>query len=331
MSYENQTRESIIFISPESNFYTALWKNGDRSSFKKLGIFSPPNFRGDIVQDMDVKSISYPITCFFDGLNHIKDAQKFEKSLHTEKGVWDIGHPVYGSLSLQLVDWKQINDPTGDAAVTVFETNWLEPANIERLISADELGFEALLSCLNAIEDGILQLQQLRSDLYAAVQGALNMINTISGLADSLFAELAATENIVNDAFNQAKNTLASASTSFQSDPSNTDLQADVANAMIDVISVPLEANSEYDTRIDYYNSMLTELKAVKPTGNTPEDFNKALFYEIGIIGVLISTSRIIVTSEFKTRVEVLSAIEKVTQIYNDCITELDSIQELFQ
>jgi hypothetical protein len=331
MSYENQTRESIIFISPESNFYTALWKNNDRSVEKKLGIFDCPNVKGSFIQDMSTKSTSYPLTVYFDGLNHYDTANKFFKSLKDEVGQWEITHPTKGQLILQLVSAREVTDPVDAAAFTMFETQWLEPANIERLISADELGFEALLSCLNAIEDGILQLQQLRSDLYAAVQGALNMINTISGLADSLFAELAATENIVNDAFNQAKNTLSSASTSFQADPSNTDLQADVANAMIDVISVPLESNSEYDTRIDYYNNLLTELKSVKPTGNTPEDFNKALFYEIGIIGVLISTSRIIVTSEFKTRVEVLSAIEKVTQIYNDCITELDSIQELFQ
>lgn len=330
MSWESQVSEQILFLSPELNVFKALWKNGDRSAAKKLGVFDPPKFRGSIVQDMDVKSISYPITCYFDGFTHIKDAAKFEKALHTEKGKWDIGHPVYGSLSLQLVDWKQTNDPTGDAAVTIFETNWIEPAELTALTSAPEIGALTLLEILDAISDGILQLQQLRTDLYSAVQSALNIINRIAGIANTVMSELAATQNLINDSWNEAKNTLATVQEAWKDSPFDQVLQSDLGQSFIDVISIPLEASDNYDIRFDYYNKLLDGIKATAPTGVSPEDYNKALFHELAIVGVMTSASKIIVTSEFKTRSEIISAMEKTTTLYGDCINSLDEIQERF-
>ena len=98
MTWETEVNDTILFLSPELNKFEALWKNGDRGASKKLGVFDPPKFAGSIVQDLDVKSTTFPIICYFDGFNHIKKAKKFEKALRTEKGRWDIGHPVYGSL-----------------------------------------------------------------------------------------------------------------------------------------------------------------------------------------------------------------------------------------
>ena len=120
---------------------------------------------------------------------------------------------------------REIIDPTETGSFTVFETQWLEPANIDRLISAPELGALVLLEILDAISDGIAQLQQLRSDLYAAVQGALNMINKVAGLADTVMSELAATQNLINDAWNEAKNTLTNLHTVFKSDPASEEIQ----------------------------------------------------------------------------------------------------------
>ena len=203
---------------------------------------------------MDVKSVSYPLTVYFDGLNHQKDADKFFKACQNEKGQWEVTHPTKGQLILQLVSVREIIDPTETGSYTVFETQWLEPANIDRLISAPELGTLVLLEILDAISDGIAQLQQLRSDLYAAVQGALNMINKVAGLADTVMSELAATQNLINDAWNEAKNTLTNLQTVFKSDPASEEIQNKIGQALVDVVSIPLEANDNYDTRIDYYD-----------------------------------------------------------------------------
>lgn len=331
MSYESQVSEQILFLSPELNVFSALWKSGDRSGSKKLGIFDPPKFKGSIVQDMDVKSTAYPLTVFFDGFNHIKDGAKFFKALESEKGVWDVGHPVYGSLRLQLIDYKQVNDPTGDAAVTTFETNWLEPALPESLISSPELGALTLLEALDAIEDGLLQLQQLRTDLYSAVQSALNTINKISGLSNTVMSELAATQNLINDSWNEAKNTLETVKTTFQADPSDPEIQAEIGQALIDVIAIPLEASDNYDIRIDFYDELANMSYSSAPTGSSAEDYNSALFFELSMIAILISGARIIVTSNFKTRSEIISAIEKVQESWNNIIASIDAIQDNFK
>jgi len=188
-----------------------------------------------------------------------------------------------------------------------------------------------LLEILDAISDGIAQLQQLRSDLYAAVQGALNMINKVAGLADSVMSELAATQNLINDAWNEAKNTLNNLLSVFQSDPTDPEIQGEIAQALIDVVAIPLEANDNYDTRIDYYDELANELYSEAPTGSDPEDYNKALFFELSMIAILISGARIIVTSNFKTRSEIISAIEKVQESWNDIIASIDGIQENFE
>ena len=99
MTWETQTNPEIKLISPELNTYIALWKNNERSLEKKLGIFDPPKFKGSIIQDMDVKSVSYPLTIYFDGFNHQKTADNFFKSCQNEKGQWEITHPVKGRLS----------------------------------------------------------------------------------------------------------------------------------------------------------------------------------------------------------------------------------------
>lgn len=346
MTWETQTNPEIKFISPELNVFIALWKNNERSLEKKLGIFDPPKFKGSIVQDMDVKSVSYPLTIYFDDSNdytdlklsslakrgnHYSKAEAFFKACQNEKGQWEVTHPTKGVLILQLVSVREVIDPTETGSYTMFETQWLEPANIERLITAPELGALVLLGILDAIADGIAQLQQLRSDLYSAVQAGLNMINKVAGLTNTVMSELAATQNLINDSWNEAKNTLTNLQTAFQSNPSDPDIQGEIGQALIDVVSIPLEANDNYDTRIDYYDELANELYSQVPTGSDPEDYNKALFFELSMIAILISGARIIVTSNFKTRSEIISAIEKVQESWNNIIASIDGIQENFE
>jgi len=331
MSWLNQTREYITFLSPEDNVFVALWKNNERSVEKKLGIFDPPKFKGSIIQDLDVKSVSYPLTIYFDGPSHYDTANKFFKACQDEKGQWEVTHPTKGGLILQLVSVKELINPIDDGNFTVFETNWLEPANIERLVSPDELANSVLLKTLNAISDGITQIQQLRSDLYSAIQAAANMINTIANLAKNAFSEIAATEQIVNDAWQSAQSSVTALLAIFQADASDTDNQANVSNALSDVVTLPLETNDDYSSRNSFYSDYTDSLLAAAPLGNTIEDFNKVIFMEFSIITILVSMCRIIVTSTFKTRSEIIIAMDNLTVRFNDTINALETIQENFE
>lgn len=331
MSWKNSTREYITFVSPEANVFVASWKNNERSVEKKLGIFDPPNFKGSIVQDLNCKSTSYPLTVYFDGMSHYDDANKFWKALTEEIGQWEITHPTKGGLILQLVSAKESINPVDDGNFTTFETTWLEPANVERLISADESIMGVLTQIANTIEDGITQIQQLRSDLYSGIQAAANMMNQISGLSTTIMAELAATDVIVNDAWVTAKNSLDSLIAMFQADASDTDNQADMGQVFSDVISIPLQADDDYSTRYSVYSDMADAVIDISPATATPDDYNKVVFQELGILAILCSICQIIVTSNFKTRSEIISAMDNITTVFNDTINALEAVQEQFE
>lgn len=330
MTWQTSTRETIIFISPELNTFSALWKNNDRSGEKNLGIFSAPDMNGEIVQDKGRKSVKYPLTVFFEGFNHYPEANKFFKALGDEKGQWEIIHPTKGSLILQLIDYKELIDPVGTGNYTVFETNWIEPANIERLIAPDEYGALLLLEILDTISNAIAAVQQLRSDLYAAVQSALATIDKVKGLTDKIMSEYAATQDLINDAWNQAKETLEIMQDEFQAAASDPEVVEDLLDAFFDLITIPLQAGNDYTTRTALYVELIDSLITAAPTETTPEGYNASLFHEFAMISTLCGLCQIIATTNFSTRTEVVNAIDNLTMKFAEVIESLETIQDRF-
>jgi prophage DNA circulation protein len=330
MSWANATRDQILFTSPNYNIFSAKWKNNERSGEKKLGIFDPPKFEGSIVQDMGSKSTSWPLTVYFEGLNHYAEANRFWDALEKERGQWEVVHPTKGKLILQLVTYKESINPVDDGNFTTFETTWLQPANIERIMSSDELIVETLLAAMNAISDSVTQFKQLRADLYSAVQSLCNMLNAVAGLANSTMSELTASNVIVNDSWSESKSSLSSAINAFKADPSDPDKQEAVANASVDNITIPLEVSTDYDSRISRYSDLADKMTLIMPTAIDTDDYNKSIAMELTISAVIISISRIIVTSNFTTRTQIITAIEKYTAIFNKTINALESVQSLF-
>jgi len=329
MSWKSDTRDTIEFTSPDGNEFSALWKGGKRTGERKLGIFDPPNFNGTIVQDLGVKSIQYPLTIFFQGLNHHKEAESFIESCKKERGVWIVIHPTKGTLNLQLVSFEEDIQPVENGNFTQCDLVMFEPANIETTISAQESITQTLSNVLAVIEDSIAQAKQLRSDLYAAVQAAANMINKISGLANDL-KNLSATDAIINDAWLSAKSSLSLLVTQFQSDASDEDTIDLMCQALIDVIAIPLESSSDFTARFSAYEDFSESVTNLSPPSNTPEDYNKAIFQEFGIMAILISICRIIVTSDFTVRSEIIAAMDDITAIFNGMIAAIEDVQSNF-
>lgn len=330
MTWVTSTRETIIFISPELNTFSALWKNNERSGEKNLGIFSAPDMNGEIVQDKGRKSVKYPLTVFFEGFNHYTEANKFFKALGDEKGQWEIIHPTKGSLILQLIDYKELIDPVGTGNYTVFETNWIEPANIERLIAPDEYGALLLLEILDVISNAIAAVQQLRADLYSAVQSALAMIDKVKGLTDKIMSEYAATQDLINDSWNQAKETLEIMQDEFQAEASDPEVVEDLLDAFFDVITIPLQAGDDYTTRTALYTELIDAIITSAPTETTPEGYNASLFHEFAMVSTLCALCQIIATTNFSTRTEVVNAIDNLSLKFTEVIESLETIQDRF-
>jgi len=330
VSWLNSARSEIKFTSPEGNVFRALWRQNERSFEKKLGVFDPPRFRGSIVQDMDTKSVSYPLTIYFEGANHYTDANDFFTALKEERGQWEIIHPTKGFLVLQLVSCKENIDPMESGNFTEFSTAWLEPANIERLISVEELVSAILLQALNAIEDAITQLKQLRADLYAAVNAVLDTINQVAGLMDNIIAEIAATQALINDLYNEARNTISNVLSAFQADPADAEAVADIGQAVADLGTIPVGANTDFSTRYAAYSDLITSFESLAPTSTSPADYNQVISQELAMSVALVAIAQITATSNFTTRAEVVTAMDNLTIIFNQVVNALEEIQDDF-
>ncbi len=330
MTWRNEANRTIKFTSPQGKEFEPLWRENERTFEKQLGVFDAPGVKKSLVQDLESKSVQYPLTVYFQGYDHYAEANDFFKRLFTERGQWAVIHPTKGFLSLQLVSCKEKIAPMSTGNYTEFDTTWIEPGIAERVISLEELLAAILTRALNAIDDAVTQLQQLRADLYAAVTSVLNTINAVMGIVDNILAEIAALDSMVSELYEEAKNTLNNALDAFADDPSDPELVADLAEALADLVSVPVSASTDFSTRFSAYSSFADEVAGLAPEYTTPVDYNQVLAQELSISSLLIAVARVVATSSFTTRSQVVSAIDNLTTIFNSCVAALDDVQEQF-
>jgi len=327
MSWENELKEEIRFTSPQFNIFTALWRNNERSVEKKLGLFDSPKFKGTIVQDLESKSVRYPLNVYFEGIFHNSEAEDFFNALDSESGQWEVIHPVKGPLILQLISAREIMSPVDNGNYTEFQTEWILPANSTRLISPDELAASILSSALNAIDDALLVLAQLRADLYSAVQSAINTINKVAGFMDKVLGELVATNALVEDSYLSARKALDDAIAAYSVDSSDT---GDMGNALVDTGTSPVNISEDFNQRFTSYSDLNTEIFTLTPDATTPDDYNAIVAQEFNVTIMLIAIAQIVATSIFTTRTQIISAIENLTDIFNNSIAALDEVQDNF-
>lgn len=324
MSWKNETKEEIELKSPDGKIYYAKWRKDPRNLEKKLGVFSIPKFDGDIVQDMGIKSTVYPLTIYFDGLFHHFFANLFMQSL-SETGQWEVVHPVEGPLILQPIKFSE-NIDSVDENVTEFRTEWIEPANVERTVSPDELATKALSTALILTEDATTLLQQLRADAYAVVNATISIFNRVGGFMDNTIQELTATQAILFESYQTAKAAFNSALANYGigSEPD------EIAESQIDMATIPVEASTNFSERFSYYQTLSEDLFTLVPETTTEEDFNTIVGLEFGVTLSLLAIAQITATSEFNSRSEIISAIENLNTILEDTITAIEAIQENF-
>lgn len=334
MSWQNEPLSFIAFISPKFNRFTPKWKGNERSVEKKLGYFDIPRQRGTVVQDLDSKSILYPLTVYFDGLSNQTDAGNFFKAMDEERGQWIVIHPTKGQLVLQLVSAREVIAPIDDGNFTVVETQWIEPANKERFVLPFVNGALGLLKVVATIQDFTTSLKQLRSDLYAAVTAVTAAINTIAGFSDALLSEIAATQTLVNDAWNDAKASVENLKNMFEADPTDPEIIEDLGAAMADMIIIPSGASSGFEDRTAIYSELMESIITVVPDGaglTDDENFNKIVTFEFTMMTILNAMCQILLTADFKSRADIVVAMDFITTFFNNAINKFEGIQENFE
>ena len=327
MSWRTELREEIKLTSPQGAVFFALWRSGERSAEKKLGVFEIPKFKGSIVQDLDVKSTVYPLTFYFDGPNHNRTAEEFFTAYTEQRGQWEIVHPIKGPIIVQPVSCVEKMQPVENGSYTEFETSWMVPANLTRVISLDELATSIFVNIASVIEDALTLLAQLRADLYSAIQSAINTFNTVIGLVDTIVGELTATAALVQDAYQQARASLVNALATFGVGNSDS---SDVGTAAAELILVPTDGNQDFSGRFAAYENLLESITNLAPSTTTPEDYNAVVSQEFNATIALTAIAQVVATSEYSSRSDVVSAMDNITTIFNDTMESLDAAQDNF-
>ena len=77
VNWEQRVKPSLDLISPNGISFTTKWAGSPRSLDKKVGIFSIPGVKGDVVQDLECHSDRYTFEFYFDGKDNDKQADLF--------------------------------------------------------------------------------------------------------------------------------------------------------------------------------------------------------------------------------------------------------------
>lgn len=334
MTWQTRLKPTIKFTSPEGNKFEALWVGGKRSKGKKLGIFSYPKVKGDIVQDLGVSSDRYPLTFYFEGPDNDIEAQRFWVATK-ETGQWEIIHPVHGFMSLQFLSIEEDDQPVVRGNVTQLSGEWIEPIDEETLQTVAELkGLTGI-----GIDD---------FNISAADQFVRNLKDQNAGDRFSISSAVGKVTTAVDKVFNPIAQSVDAIATHQQAVQRGIQ---DVLNATVlqplslagqiqSLIQTPAKAIQDIKSRLDAYQKFAEEIFNIEPDKPDDRGRNTALVKELALTSVLASNGFIAVsgptppdvpvTGNIQSRSQTVEFAENLSDNFIGIVDVLDADQDDF-
>ena len=322
MSWQDRVRPEIKFTSPEGNEFTALWQKNRKPIEKKIGIFNYPKLNGSIVQDLGINGTSYPLTIYFTGLDHDRQAAKFEKAF-AESGTWQVTHPIDGDLILQPVSINPDQNPTDNGTYTLFQTEWIEPIVEDAIKSISELSAKVKrlqidLNIQAADQFGATQasaaekisvIQNVRKSIVAFQNSMKNIYNKVSAVA----AKISAIRNQIESTITQTVINVAA-----------------LAGQIKELVTLPGLIITDIKSKIESYKQMASDIFNLSPDGTNSSDNNTVLVQEIFLSSILSSMADNVTLADYETREQIIDTIEDITDLANTITDGLDDVMESF-
>jgi prophage DNA circulation protein len=307
-------------FSPEGTEFNPKWKGNERTLSKKLGLYDYPDVVGTYRQDLNIKSVQYPLTVHFDGENYDLDADKFFKALG-ETGVWQVEHPVYGPLVLQLVAGKQDIQPVTNGGVATFTLDMFEPGDDDLIVSSAQLRSDVVSS----VELSNIAAKQSFQDKLASVSTAsktqiTNITGKISDATELILGPVAAVNNTINDAFNSIIRGIDDTLNAAVFEP----LQ--LAGQLINLIQLPEQVIASTQTKLNAYKDLIDEI-----AGTTSEDYQALEVKDISLGAANSAIALVGSKSDAQSRSEIIDQILDVTASFNSIVVSLEADEQQFQ
>ena len=329
--WEARLASTLELTSPSGKTFSPKWRGNERSKSKKLGVFSFPKLKGEVVQDLDVTSTRYPLTLYFDGKDHDLEAAKFFEAA-SENGPWEAIHPVHGFVQLQLVAITEETQPVTSGGLTVFSTDWIEPIDPDELVTARELRSKTdeAIKDLNAsaAQQFADNVSQAAAALTNAIEAAADDVQTIMDVATSpLFDSLDAVNGLVN-----------ATQIALQSTITQTEIITDsLAGQIQQLAQLPALGAGDGPTKLDALDAVIESVSERFPLTGIPagrdEEIlrNKVATYELALNATIGAIAKVATVAPLLTRTDALVLAETISTSFLTITGYLDDVQTAFE
>lgn len=308
MTWQQRLRPTIKFVSPEGNEFEAFFQQSDHTVPKKLGIFSYPLVRGNVVQDLEANSDTYTIPFGFAGQDHDQKAFRFILACR-ERGQWSVTHPTEGFLGLQLITITKLDRPVSEGNVTRFTSEWIEPIDETSLQTAAELA-GLVGNRFNDLNIGAADqfVKNIRSQTTSEIFSIQQAVKRVTNAVDTVLGPIAATNDAIFSAQLSIQRGIQETFDAAIFEPLS------LVGQMQNLIQNPARALQDIKSRLSAYKDLASELFGLTPTQPTVHGKNTTSVQELSLSAILASNAEIVVTGPQKPEVPVAGAIQSRSQ-----------------
>lgn len=325
MTAIDRLRGEIKLTSPKGKEFSGKWIGDPRSMQKKLGQFTFPKVQGTKTQDLEVTGTTYPLTIYFDGPDNDQTAEEFFEALK-QKGKWQVIHPVFGSLDLQLVDVTDNVQPIESISYRLFNTNWIEslPEGAEVSKPQQKGEIESQVETANEVAADQF-VGRTFMDFFSEAGAMATAVNkVISAFRKNI--RIATNFNIIPAQVEGLNNSIQGLISDFPIDTES------LATQLQQLVQVTVLGQDNVIDANDSYVNFAGAMQDIAPTVASKEGVNTISVQELMLSATLgavaLSSSAL---PGITTRSQAVQTAEGVIDYFNAMTDNLDVTQDLFK
>jgi len=310
MSWLDQIKTDLKIVTGEGSPFFPNWLNATKDKEYNVAQFEFPNVSGTLVKRGLPKGRKYTLEIYFQGDDHLDVAFNFEQAADDPRA-WTLIHPFYGTLIVQPISLSFDNSSynvtkiTGTIVETITEDKPKITINpIDQIIKLRDSSFDtqALTFSVSTKIDttAIRRLGQNNDSVY--LQGKKSILNT---------DDLETYFNLYNEAATKILNATAEPLEAIRT-----------LQAMINAPSLFIDTvKNRLLTIVGQFNLLRTTLNGISTVSGKQIYENN-----VGIL-VLTLAQASATNPDYENRVDVMNAIDIITDSYDQYLEDLDSIQ----
>lgn len=295
----------------EGSVFSVYWMNAEKSKEYNITEFTFPEVAGSFVDRRQPKGRKYNLEIFFQGDNHLEESAGFETAADDPRA-WVISHPYYGEITVQPVSLSFDNKSHGVTKIT--------GTVIETITNENPITSPAPFDTVK------LQV----SNTNALLGGAYSS-------RDQSVSDVTQQQQYTQTSYNLGRKTVPSSEigqeyySAFRQVQAKINLVSSDASAPLTAIQTFIETPARFgisvSSRVNLFYDQFSKVRNSLGNISQPGSKNSYLTW----LGMLISGSCLSTVnpldSDYKTRPEVISLADTISQMRSDYIEDLDSLQ----